>query len=180
MTVDTRVFTADELLQLPDDGWRYELVEGELRKMAPAGYEHGLIANRISARLFTYVEQHRLGQVPAAETGFTISRNPDTVLAPDVAFVRAERAADTRGFFAGAPDVAIEVVSPSDRYTEVAAKTRTYLRAGTLAVVIVDPEARIVEVHRPSGRTDVSDVLTLEDVIPGWSMTLEDIFTTAR
>ena len=176
MTADSRVLTADELFRLPNDGWRYELVEGELRRMSPAGYEHGLIVNRISARLFTYVERHRLGQVPAAETGFTISRNPDTVLAPDVAFVRAERAADTRGFFAGAPDVAIEVVSPSDRSSEVAAKMRAYLRAGTHAVVIVDPQVRIVEVHRASGRTAVTGVLTLEEELPGWSIPLDEIF----
>ena len=176
MSVDTRAFTADDLLQLPDDGSRYELVEGELRKMSPAGYEHGLIVNRISARLFTYVEERRLGQVPASETGFTLARNPDTVVAPDVAFVRAERAAADRGFFAGAPDLAIEVVSPSDRFSEVAAKTRAYLRAGTRAVVIVDPASRIVQVHRASGVTDVTDVLAIDEVVPGWSITMDEIF----
>lgn len=176
MTVDVRIFTADELLGLPDDGSRYELVEGELKPVSPAGYEHGLIVNRINARLFAFAEQHRVGQVPASETGFVVARNPDTVLSPDVSFVRAERAVDTRGFFPGPPDLAVEVVSPSDRFSDVLAKTRTYLRAGTVAVVIVEPASRIVQVHRTSGVTNVTDTLALEDVLPGWSMSLEDMF----
>lgn len=130
MTVDTRVVTADELLRLPDDGVRYELVEGELRKTSPAGTKHGAITNRISVRLGAYAEQHRLGQVYSSETGFLLSRNPDTVLQPDVGYVHRERVVENDAFFPGAPDVAFEVISPSDRYTEVEEKKDRYLGAG--------------------------------------------------
>ena len=180
VTVDTRVFTADELLELPNDGPRYELVEGELRKMSPAGSQHGAITHRIAVRLGAFVEQHRLGQVYSSETGFVLSRNPDTVLQPDVGYVRRERVVEDDEFVPGPPDVAFEVVSPSDRYTEVDEKKDRYLSAGTLVVVVVDPRRRKVQVYRTSGPTNVTDTLTLDDVLPGWSMPLDDIFTTAR
>ncbi|HEX6096461.1 MAG TPA: Uma2 family endonuclease [Thermoanaerobaculia bacterium] len=180
MTVDARLFTADELLRLPEDGSRYELVEGELKKMSPAGGKHGRIAHRLSLRLGSYVEQHRLGVVYSSDTGFILSRSPDTVRAPDIAFVRKERAVDTDGYIPGAPDLAIEVVSPSDLYSEVVQKTNEYLRAGTQAVVVVDPWKRIVQVHRLSGAetiaTNVTDVLEVADVVPGWKLLLDDIY----
>jgi Uma2 family endonuclease len=180
MTVDTRVFTADELLRLPDDGCRYELVEGELKKMSPAGGKHGRISMRIALRLGAYVEQHQLGVVYSSDTGFILSRSPDTVRAPDVAFDRMERAVDTDGYLPGAPDLAIEVLSPSDLYSEVVQKTTQYLRAGTRAVV-VDPWKRVVQVHRSSGTetitTTVADVLEVDDVVPGWRLPLDDIYS---
>ncbi|HVE73018.1 MAG TPA: Uma2 family endonuclease [Thermoanaerobaculia bacterium] len=180
MTVDIRAFTADELLRMPDDGWRYELVEGELRKMSPSGADHGSIAARIAARMLVHVEEQRLGgRVYVAETGFQLSRDPDTVLAPDAAYVVPERVVNTPKYFPGAPDIAVEVISPNDLYTEVAEKTACYLAAGTSAVVIVDPRRFTVQVHRKSGVTGVTDALTLAE-IPGWSMTLDDIFTTVR
>ncbi|HVG25671.1 MAG TPA: Uma2 family endonuclease [Thermoanaerobaculia bacterium] len=176
MTVDARVVSAEELLDLPDDGWRYELVEGELRKMSPAGGDHGALALRIAIRFGSYVEQHCLGQAYSSQTGFVVSRDPDTVLEPDLAFVRAERVVRTPGFIPGPPDVAFEVVSPSDRYTELAQKIDRYLRAGTNVVVMVDPCRLSVTVHSLAGVTSVSDTLTLPDAVPGWSMTLDDIF----
>jgi Uma2 family endonuclease len=181
MTVDTRIFTADELLRLPDDGSRYELVEGELRKMSPSGADHSAIALLIAARILTHVEQNRLGgRVYGADAGFVVSRNPDTVLAPDAAYVSRERVVDSPRFFPGPPDLAVEVISPSDSYSEVHEKKDCYLEAGTRAVVIVDPRRFVVHVHRTSGPTDVIDTLTLDDILPGWSMTFDDIFTTAR
>ncbi|HYC89399.1 MAG TPA: Uma2 family endonuclease [Thermoanaerobaculia bacterium] len=180
MTVDTRIFTADELLRLPDDGWRYELVEGELRRMSPAGAKHGAIIARILVRLGSHVEAHGLGQVYSSDTGFVLARNPDTVLAPDVGYVGRERVVENDEFFPGPPDVAFEVISPSDRYTEVEEKKDRYLSAGTPAVVVVDPRRLEVQVHRTSGVTNVTDTLTIDDLLPGWSMTLDDIFTTAR
>ena len=176
MTIDARLLTADELLRLPDDGFRHELVRGELRKMSPAGARHSRIAVRIAARLLAYVEQHRLGAVYGADGGFILSRNPDTVRAPDVSFVRAERVLDTAGFMPGAPDLAVEVISPSDLYSEVDAKTLEYLRAGTRAVVIVEPEKRTVRVHRASGSVLVEDVLSVDEVVPGWTLPLSELF----
>ncbi|HYC90971.1 MAG TPA: Uma2 family endonuclease [Thermoanaerobaculia bacterium] len=168
--------TADELFQLPDDGWRYELVRGELRKMSPSGSRHGRVAAQIIASLLTHVKHHKLGAVFASETGYKISRDPDTVRAPDASFMRAERYVDTARFFDGPPDVAVEVVSPNDRYTEIEAKTRDWLRAGVQAVVIVDPEARGARIERRGGGTPVADVIAIEDVIPGWTLPLAELF----
>jgi Uma2 family endonuclease len=178
MTVDARLFTAEELLRLPDDGSRYELVQGELKKMSPSGLEHGRIAARIAIHLGAHVRQHRLGEVYIAEAGFVLTREPDTVRAPDVSFVRADRVISTNGFMPGAPDLSVEVISPSDLVTEVNRKTGQYLRAGSRAVVVVDPENRIVHVHRASAPevTIVEDVLEVEDVVPGWKMPVAEIF----
>lgn len=177
MTVDTRVFTADDLLRIPEDGFRHELVRGELRTMSPAGGRHGRIAARIAGSLIPFVLQCRLGEVYIAETGFVLARNPDTVRAPDVAFVGADRVVPIDEYFPGPPDLAFEVISPSDLYSEVAEKTREYLRAGTRAVVVVDPRTTTVNVHRPDGvTTTVADVLAVDDVVPGWKMTLAEVF----
>ena len=176
MTVETRLHTADELLRMPDDGFRYELVRGELRKMSPAGGRHGRIAARLLIRLGTHVEQRNLGVTYGSETGFILSRDPDTVRAPDLAFTRTERFIDTAGYVPGAPDLVVEVVSPSDTYSEVRAKTRAWLAAGTRAVVIADGEKRLVEVHRVDGVTIVDDVLEVDDVVPGWKLPVAEIF----
>ncbi|HYH08429.1 MAG TPA: Uma2 family endonuclease [Thermoanaerobaculia bacterium] len=175
MTVATET-TADELLQLPDDGWRYELVRGELRKMSPSGARHSAMGMRIGAKLTAYVLDRKLGEVYGADGGFRLSRKPDTVLAADVAFVRAERFVDTPKFFDGPPDLAIEVVSPNDTDTEIAEKTLEWLRGGTRVVVIVDPRTHSVHVHRESGAIRVNDVLEIEDVVPGWRLPLAELF----
>jgi len=168
--------TADELLQLPDDGWRYELVEGELRKISPAGVEHGYVAGKIAISLGSFVYGRKLGRVYPADVGFQLGRDPDTVRAPDASFVRAARVTKTSKYFEGAPDVVFEVVSPNDRYSEIEAKTREYLRAGTLAVVIVDPQTRAVRIHRPAGTTDITDAIELPDILAGWKLPLTELF----
>jgi len=176
MTVDTRPMTADELLRLPDDHQRHELVRGELRTMSPSSHDHGDVALEIGARLRIYVREHKLGKAYAAETGFLISRNPDTVRAPDVSFVRTERLVRTPGYFPGPPDLAIEVVSPNDRYSDVEEKTLQWLRAGVRAVVIVDPRPKSVRVHRSDGITTATDVLEIPDVVPGWKVPVAELF----
>ena len=178
----SKLFTADELLQMPDDGWRYELVEGRLVKMAPAGYGHGIYAMRIGSRMAVYVDQHGLGRVLAAETGFRLAANPDTVLAPDVAFVSRERdeeIGEVSAYWPGAPNLAVEVISPNDTYTEVESKVFQWLDAGTKAVVVVNPRRESVTAYR--SRSDITvlagdDVLGVEDVIPGWTMPLRGLF----
>jgi len=127
-TQTTSAMTAEQLFAIPDDGQghRHELIEGVKRMLSPAGGQHGMIAARILRKLGNYVEEHRLGAVFAAETGFLISRDPDTVRAPDAAFVRQERldeAGTVAGYCPGAPDLAIEVLSPSDTYTLVESKS---------------------------------------------------------
>jgi len=177
MAVDTKLMTADELLRMPDDGFRYELVGGELKRMSPAGGRHGRIVHRISRHLGNYVEARKLGEVYSSETGFKIFRNPDTVRSPDVPFVRTERVVDTDQFIPIPPDLAVEVISPTDPYSAVARKKDEYLRAGSQAVVIVDPDRELVEIHRLSGVITVQDVLTVDDVVPGWRMPLSEIFS---
>lgn len=175
MTVATAM-TADELLRLPDDGWRYELVEGELKKMAPSGARHARVAANIIASLVQHVREHRAGAVYASEMGFRISRTPDTVRAPDAAFVRAARVVDTPGFFDGAPDLAVEVISPSDSYSEVDEKTLTWLRAGARAVLLVDPRTQTIRVHRPDSAVIVTQTIEVEEVLPGWRLSLAEAF----
>jgi Uma2 family endonuclease len=174
--------TADELLAMPDDGIRRELVEGELREMTPAGWQHGRIAGNIAGELRAYVRAHRLGVMATAEASYRLSADPDTVRVPDVSFVRQGRVdeiGDPTGYWPGAPDLAFEVISPNDRYTEVRAKVDEYLVAGTPMVVLVDPQNREVIVFRPSiGRLELAedDVLDGGDVVPGWKLPVREIF----
>ena len=182
MTTRTRPTTAEELLNMPDDGFRYELVRGELRRMPPYGHVYGEYLSPITESLRAHAKANGLGRVYAAETGFKLASDPDHVRAPDAAFVRSERAAaarETTGFFPGPPDVAVEVVSPRDTYTEVEEKVADWLDAGTLAVIVVDPRRRAVKVHRSPADTVVlteDDTLTVEDAVPGWKLPVSDIF----
>ena len=182
MVITTRPMTAEELLNMRDDGFRYELVRGELRKMSPPGHVHGKYAMSIGVSLAVYVKANRLGVVYAAGTGFKLASNPDHVRAPDAAFIRRERSeavGDAPGYFPGAPDLVIEVISPSDRYTEVDEKVAEWLNAGAQAVVVVNPRSRVVRVHR--SLNDVvtlteSDTLDVSDVVQGWQMPVREIF----
>jgi len=178
MTVDTRLITAEELLAMPRGGQRYELVDGELIAMSPSGADHGDIALTIGAHLKQHVHSHRLGKAYAAETGFLIGRNPDTVRAPDAAFVRNERVVRVATFFPGPPDLAVEVLSPSDTASEVESKVRQWLDAGTRMVVVVDPETQTATVHTPltTRRLAIDDTLDGGDVVPGWSLPLREVF----
>ena len=171
------MFTAEQLLAMPADGWRYELVQGELRRLAPAGHEHGRVALNLAWRLGQYARTHRLGTVYAAETGFLIGRDPDTVRAPDIAFIGRARA--VRGYFPGAPDLAVEVVSTSDTFSDVEEKVFQWLDAGSIAVVVVDPRQRRVTVNR--GKQDIivqgaNEMLDLSFVIAGFSVPVADLF----
>lgn len=176
------LMTADDLLRMPDDNFRYELVRGELRKMAPSGHTHGRVAINFAWPLTQYVKTHDLGIVYAAETGFVISTNPDTVRAPDVAFVsrkRVDEVGDVGGYWPGAPDLAVEVLSPGDSYTEVEEKVFDWLAAGACMVVVVNPRHRTATVYR--SRTDIvvlteRDTLDGGDVVPGWTMPIQEIF----
>jgi Uma2 family endonuclease len=168
--------TAEELLYVNEDLCHYELVEGMLRSKPFDGVQHGNVSMQILSSLGTYLRAHDLGTLVGPNTGFILARNPDTVLAPDGAFVRREREVHTPEYFPGAPDLAFETLSPWDDFAAVVAKTRDYLPAGCKAVVIVDPGTRGVQVHRASGVTDVTDTLVVDDILPGWSMTLDELF----
>jgi Uma2 family endonuclease len=181
MSAVTELVTADELLHRRDDGFRYELVRGELKKMAPAGGPHGRIANRVNWRLTNYVEANNLGVVFAAETGFRIATQPDTVRAPDVAFVsrgRIEQIGIPEGYWPGAPDLVVEVISPGDTFSEVEEKVMEWLRAGCKMVIVVDPRKRTASVYRgPNARLlTEDDTLSGEDVVPGWLVPVKELF----
>jgi Uma2 family endonuclease len=169
--------TAEELLRLNIPGKRTELVRGQLIVSEPPGFAHGVVVMRIGARVDTFVRTHSLGLVVAAETGFTLERAPDTVRAPDVAFVHRDRVPDPlpRGYAEFAPDLAVEVLSPSDRPGEVLAKVGDWLRTGTLLFWVVDPIRRSARVYRADGTesfASVDDALDGEDVLPGFSLPL--------
>jgi Uma2 family endonuclease len=180
MASTLHITTAEELLHAPDLG-RCELVCGDLVMMSPAGFEHGRIVIGVSAPLANYVKKRGLGVVTGAETGFHIARDPDTVRAPDVGFVRAQRvpAGTISGFFDGPPDLAVEVLSPDDRPRKVAAKVQDWLTAGCRAVWVVDPAEQIVTTHRQGATAQVlhaSDVLAGDDVLPSFLVPVAEIF----
>ena len=176
-----RAVTAEDLLELGDDGQRHELVAGLLLTEPPASYRHGRISARIFGLLRDFVEARGLGDVVSVDTGFLLTRSPDTVRAPDVAFVSRERAgqAGDQGFFPGPPDLAVEVLSPTDRPGEVHAKVADYLAAGTRIVWTVDPVAVRVAVHRSLLNPRVLERthrLEGEDVLPGFDVAVADLF----
>lgn len=175
----TEIRTAEQLLRTPHIG-RCELIRGELRMMSPSGARHGLIAGVMFKAITNHVDAHGLGKAFAAETGFQISRDPDTVRAPDVAFVRTgRRAAPARGFYPGAPDLAVEVLSPDDRPGYVREKVAEWLEAGVRAVWIVDPRKRTVAIHAPRRKQRLlgeKETLRGGNVLPGFEMRVAAIF----
>jgi Uma2 family endonuclease len=182
MNKTAQLLTAEDLLAMPGDGMRYELVKGEVRTMPPGGSEHGAVGIRLSTPLAQHVEAHRLGVVFGAETGFILSRDPDTVRAPDIAFVRQERiprAGLPKTYWPGAPDLAVEIMSPSDRVFEVDEKVEEWLVAGTKMVWVVNPRQRTVTVYRPDATPVVlskNDQLDGQDIVPGFSRRVADTF----
>ena len=172
--------TAAELLEahLPDK--RVELVRGVLVVREPAGGRHGHVTARLTKRLMDVVEARGLGSVFAAETGFLISAEPDTVRAPDIAFVTRERLPDPDlpGYPALAPDLVVEVSSPGDRPGETLTKVGEWLTAGTRLVWVVDPARRLARVYRANGSEAVleeSESLDGEYVVPGFICRLGEI-----
>jgi Uma2 family endonuclease len=172
--------TADELRRLNLPNKRTELVQGHLVVREPAGYRHGEVALAIATAIANHVKAQDLGHVLAAETGFKLATDPDTVRAPDVAFVRRARAPDPSpaGFAALAPDLVVEVLSPDDRPGEVLAKVGDWLNAGCALVWVVDPHKRLARVYRADGSEsaiDADGTLSGEDVLPGFACPLAGI-----
>jgi Uma2 family endonuclease len=185
MSTITRFITEDELLRMPDDGNRYELIEGELRQMPPTGYEHGRSTGNLHCLIAYHVRLNKLGDVLAAETGFVVAHTVDgrpTVIAPDIAFVAKGRippGTNTFKFLELAPDLIVETLSPSDRTVDVEQKIALWLRAGVRLAVVVDPAERSVTLYNANNEiTALTDdvLLDLEDVIPGLHCKVSDIF----
>ena len=180
MTAIESITTANQLLEAEEIG-RCELLRGRIIMMSPAGFRHGRIVGTISRILGNFVSQQQLGVVTGAETGFQLAHDPDTVRAPDVAFVRGDRIPqeEPTGFFQGAPDLAVEVVSPGNRVSQLLAKVQQWLEAGCHEVWVVDPETHTVTVYRPGGATRVvrrDESLEGGEVLPAFSVAASDFF----
>lgn len=182
----TTLYTADDLIKLPENGVRYELVEGQLRTMAPTGGPHGAITTNLLIALGRFVEDHGLGQLFSESTGFLLMRNPDTVRCPDIGFVRADRLPPDGippGFIALAPDLAVEVISPSDTIYDIDEKVTEYLQAGARAVWVVNPSSRTATVYEPGSVPRIlaeQDELDGGEVVPGFRYPIAKLFEGVR
>ena len=183
MTATGIRMTADELLRLPDNGMRRELIAGELHEMPPAGGDHGYVGSRAQVELGIFLKQHPElgGGLFTAETGFRLSRNPDTVRAPDVAYVNEARVAQARvrGYPELAPDFVVEVVSPNDTAGEVQSKVDEWLRAGVRLVWVLYPSTRTAMTFRAEGGVQLlhaDDAIDAEPVLSGFSCRVGDLF----
>ncbi|MGB7325525.1 MAG: Uma2 family endonuclease [Rubripirellula sp.] len=179
--------TAEDLFRFPADGFRYELVNGSLRMMSPAGGRHGRIAVQIAWLLKNHVHADQVGVVFAAETGFRISSDPDTVLAPDVAYVersRYEALDETTSYLPIAPDLVIEVLSPfvnqpSDRFAAVESKALAWLDASSKLVLLVDPDSEVVHAYRSRKQIEIfqaHETIDCSDAVAGWTLVVADVF----
>ncbi|MGH2531750.1 MAG: Uma2 family endonuclease [Thermomicrobiales bacterium] len=181
MTITTRLFTVEDLAKMPgDEPW--ELWEGELRQVPGAGGMASGLAGRILVMLSLYVWPRDLGWVTGADGTFVLGRNPDTVVVPDVAFVRWERLPERRPpdtYIPVPPDLAVEVLSPSDGPRDIAAKMERYTRAGVPLVWWVHPKRRTVAVYHGGqlvAELREGDELDGGDVLPGFGLPVAEIF----
>ncbi len=175
--------TAEQLQKMGSDS-RLELVRGELVEMSPVNWTHARIVGLLLSWLLTFVTKGKLGQV-GTEAGFILARNPDLVRAPDISFLSNARlrSVAARGFVEGAPDLAVEVVSPDDKAGELEQKIREYLAAGTRLVWKVDPQSETVTAYHPSGEARVysgDQAVPGEDVLPGFSFLPAELFRETR
>jgi Uma2 family endonuclease len=177
--------TVEDLASLEGDGYRYDLLDGNLIRVSPAGFRHGRLAAEVARRLGNFLVEHPdLGVVVGAETGFRLSRNPDTVLGPDAAVVLSGRLPPSEaqiGFLELAPDLAVEIVSPTDRSTTVSGKVDAYLTAGVRLVWVIEPARRFVRVYSAGGseqqlQADRGEMLRADALIPGFSLALAELF----
>lgn len=172
---------AEQLLQMPENRW-VELIAGEVKPMSPPSSIHSAIVGRLDRLLGNYVTQHKLGEVLPGDPGFLLARDPDTVLAPDIAFIRARRLAAHplgEGFWPGAPDLAVEVLSPGNSAKEAHDKALAWLDAGVLLVWVVAPASRTATVYRSA--TDIETLardaeLEAPSLLPGFHCPIADLF----
>jgi Uma2 family endonuclease len=182
MSVTSSVVTADELLRMPRGEVRRELVNGELRTMSPAGAVHSIVSGNIIGLLYQFVKRHKLGVVFGSDPGFWMASNPDTVRAPDAAFLSSKRFRQSDvvpGFMRIMPDLLAEVISPSDVRREAEDKIAAWLEAGVRVTWLVDPPSRTIVVQRADGPAEtlgMGDTLTEPDLLPGFSAAVADVF----
>jgi Uma2 family endonuclease len=187
MTVLERLYTAEDLWVISHDpenySRRFELSEGMLIEMSPTSFKHGRDALKLGWFITGFVTEHKLGETTAAETGYILFKSPDgkdTVRAPDVGFISAARLPQEGlldGYFPGAPDFAVEVISPTDAADEVQFKVTQYLKYGTRLIWLIYRKSQTVVAHTPSGSKifGIEDVLDGGDVLPGFTLAVRDI-----
>ena len=176
-TTTTHLMTAEDLLKMPDDGNRHELVKGELLTMTPPKHEHARVTAKLIMLLGIYVENHDLGQV-WADSGFQLEWGPDTVIAPDLSFTAKDRLTNPSGYVYGPPDLAVEVRSPGDRRGKVERKSTMWLDFGIRSLWLVNPLKRTVEVFHADGQRWLfheSDEI-VDDTVPGFRVPVSKIF----
>jgi Uma2 family endonuclease len=181
MATEQKLMTAEELFDMPDDGMDHELVRGKLRTMPPPGFRHEETALHVGIKFGVFIEQHELGRFVGGP-GFRIENDPDTVRAPDFAFIAAGRVPEGEspaGYLDFAPDLLVEVVSPSDSASEVQEKVEQWLAAGARMVLVLYPARRSMALYRSP--TDVrllgpEDVFDGADVLPGFTCRVADLF----
>jgi len=176
------VITGEELFDMGDIG-RAELIEGRIFRMSPTGYPHGEYEGNFYAELRTFVRKHKLGKVMVGEVGVYTARDPDTVRGADALFISHERFAQRQSdsFLDVAPELIVEIMSPSDRWTDVIQKLREYFAIGVQLVWVADPTAQTVYAYR--SMTDVreftaDDTLPGDDVLPGFAVPVAQLFET--
>lgn len=187
MSMTTRLVTADELLVMPHrdahgNDCRLSLIRGEVQTMSPTGVTHGILCARLATELSIFVRENRLGIICGAETGFMVERDPDTVVGADVAFLnreQLERLENIDKFAPFAPDLAVEVLSPSNTVNEMDEKIAFYFAAESRLVWIVNPKRRTVSVYRSTVEVrilGVQETLDGGEVLPGFSYKLSELF----
>ena len=183
MTITTeKLLTAGDLLQLDSKGVRGELIRGALCKTMPTGVRHGQVVVNLTILLGGFIKPRQLGWVLASDVGFLLERDPDTVREPDIAFISAQKLpldADVAGYYQGAPNLVVEVVSPNDNPRQVYHKARMWISFGVSLVWVVDPQTRIIEVHRlnqPLLSLAEDDTLNGGEVLPGFRCPVRDVF----
>jgi Uma2 family endonuclease len=182
MSTVTRLLTAEDLAGMPEDAVPTELRSGELITLSPGSPDHGRVNARIVTIITTFVDEHDLGETYCNDTGFLLQEHPDTVLGPDVAFIRTERLSQLeklRGYFTGSPDLAIEVISPGDVIKAVHAKAKDFIRFGTLQCWVVNPRDRKVTIHVPDQtplKLVETDYIEGGSILPGFRRLIADFF----
>jgi Uma2 family endonuclease len=179
------LMTADQLAALPEDGCLHELVRGALLKMAPAADDHSRREVRGVVRIANFVYANRLGEVYGGDAGFLLERSPDTVRSPDIAFVQRERLRpidQATGYIPGAPDLAVEIVSPSNSAQEIDERVADLLRTGCRLVWVYYPRRGALRVFRADATSvelGPDDTISAEEVLPGFAMKVADLFATS-
>ena len=172
--------TGERLLAMGDIG-PCELIDGRVVRMNPIGRSHAYVAANLSMTLNQFVRQHKLGEVLVGEIGIFIQRGPDRIRAADIAFVSTERLVQTTesGYLKTAPDLVVEIISPSDRWQDVRAKLEEYFAIGVDRVWIVEPDNRAVLVYRSiteMRKLSEGDTVIGEGVLDGFSLPVAELF----